>query len=276
MTLTRLPRRTFLAAAVALPFAATSPARAVTSDWAVSDGGRMRLSALNPGADGLVHAVLDIEPATGWKTYWRDPGASGMAPELDFSRSLNLVHLDTRFPVPKRLTDAGQPFIGYDGPASLAITFRQAEAGLTSRLVVKALVGVCREICLPFMADFALDLTPGEKDNLTAIAAVERAKAALPEAPSDTFRFLDVARSADGNSLEAALLAPDGTPDVILAAPPRHAFGEIAIVPDGPNRYRLTIPVLRRPEKAAPDTALTALALSGNRAMEQTLPLTMP
>ncbi|WP_429924676.1 hypothetical protein [Agrobacterium vitis] len=56
---------------------------AATSDWATSDGGRMRVIVLPPAPDGTRQAGLQIEPNDGWFTYWREPGDSGIPPQSD-------------------------------------------------------------------------------------------------------------------------------------------------------------------------------------------------
>ena len=45
---------------------------------------------LRPGwrmANGIHMAALQLDLAPGWKTYWRQPGDSGLAPRFDFSQS---------------------------------------------------------------------------------------------------------------------------------------------------------------------------------------------
>ena len=46
-------------------------------------------------------AALQITLAPGWKTYWRQPGDTGIPPRFDFSGSENLTILDVIYPAPK-------------------------------------------------------------------------------------------------------------------------------------------------------------------------------
>src|SRR3546814_19049068 len=61
-------------------------AQAETTPWATNEGGRMRLVALPPDADGTVRGALQIEPKPGWITYWREPGDAGIPPHVTLSK----------------------------------------------------------------------------------------------------------------------------------------------------------------------------------------------
>jgi len=48
---------------------------------------------LRPGwrtEDGIHMAALQLDMAPGWKTYWRQPGDSGIPPRFDFSQSVGV------------------------------------------------------------------------------------------------------------------------------------------------------------------------------------------
>src|SRR5436190_11112413 len=82
-----------------------APAEAAVGPW-VSDGkARIRLIAEGTDASGQLRAGLEIALDSGWHTYWRSPGDSGIAPAIDFSGSRNLGPIDVAFPVPERLDD---------------------------------------------------------------------------------------------------------------------------------------------------------------------------
>ena len=56
-----------------------SPALASSSSWYASEGGRIRLVTTGkPDSAGRIQGVLEIALKPGWKTYWRDPGDSGV------------------------------------------------------------------------------------------------------------------------------------------------------------------------------------------------------
>src|SRR5260370_32057178 len=91
-------------------------AAADASSWDGDARSAMRLVAGSPlGADGSLRAGVEIRLATGWKTYWRYPGDSGVPPVFDFSKSENIKSLSILWPAPRRFIDDGGASIGYKG-----------------------------------------------------------------------------------------------------------------------------------------------------------------
>jgi DsbC/DsbD-like thiol-disulfide interchange protein len=63
-----------------------------------------------------LRAGVEIRLDPGWKTYWRDPGDSGVPPTLDFAGSENVKAVIVLWPAPERFPDgAGGHSIGYMG-----------------------------------------------------------------------------------------------------------------------------------------------------------------
>ena len=66
-------------------------AAADASSWDGDARSAVRLLAGSPlGVDGALRAGVEVRLATGWKTYWRYPGDSGVPPVFDFSKSENV------------------------------------------------------------------------------------------------------------------------------------------------------------------------------------------
>ena len=62
----------------------------------------------------FLRAGIEIKLDPGWKTYWRDPGNSGVPPTFDFSGSGNVKSVTVLWPAPERFSDgAGGNSIGY-------------------------------------------------------------------------------------------------------------------------------------------------------------------
>ena len=101
-------------------------------------------------------AALQITLAPGWKTYWRQPGDTGIPPRFDFSGSENLTILDVIYPAPKiTWQDNYRSFVYYEN-VIFPILIRP-EATETAILRGKIDIGVCKEICIP--ASFEVDTT---------------------------------------------------------------------------------------------------------------------
>jgi DsbC/DsbD-like thiol-disulfide interchange protein len=253
--------------ALAISALATPAAHAAASDWALSDGGRMRLVAL-PNQQGGYDAALQIEPAPGWKTYWRHPGDAGLPPLIDLAGSENLTLEATHYPAPEIGHDEGGLFYGYHRPVAIVLTLASTDAPAALKALV--MIGLCKEICLPFQASFELPLSPDARPDADEFMALALARSALPEKPSDDFSVTDSRLSEDGKALRMTLRLPsDETPEIALAPSPGLAFGPARFTVAGTKQGALVLPVTRRPEKGA--AHVTILIKSGARAMETTL-----
>lgn len=246
-------------------------ASAAMSEWAGSEGGRMRLVAVSQPRDGAVMALLQIEPKPGWKTYWRNPGDAGLPPELDFGGSTNLVLRSISFPVPEIGTDEAGRFIGYHKPVSLVIEFEKPLPDAPSTINLNALVGICETVCLPFMSSFSLPLTAGAPEP-EEFMALQLAEAELPEKASEDFAIKSLKLSDDGKAIVAEVALPRaGTPEVAIAASPGLKLGAMEInATDRSASLRIPVISSKTPRATA---QVTLLVKSGERAIEATLAL---
>jgi DsbC/DsbD-like thiol-disulfide interchange protein len=254
----------------ALMLLSAADANAEVSDWSVSEGGRVRLSALSDREPGKLTAVLEIEPAAGWKTYWQEPGDSGLPPQIDLSSAENLKAVSYGYAVPEIGRDEAGRFIGYHGPASIVINLQQIRPGEKSMLSANILVGFCKNICLPFQSHFELPLDQTSQPKADEFMTQQMAKAALPEAPSASF---DVKQSglADTNAVFQATVVVPGTemPDIAAAPSEGLLLGKPTVIIDA-GVAEVRYPVTRLP-KSLTDASITLLVKSGGRAMETKL-----
>ena len=80
-------------------------ANAAQSQWVQSEGGQVRIVADRPEPDGTIPAILDIRLKPGWKTYWIEPGASGIPPQITIDPRDGISFSGLRFPAPKAFHD---------------------------------------------------------------------------------------------------------------------------------------------------------------------------
>lgn len=255
------------------PALASTAAQAAMAEWAVNEGGRMRLIALSQPRNGAITALVQIEPKQGWKTYWRNPGGAGMAPELDFSASVNLKLKSIAYPVPEIGSDAGGLFIGYHHAVSLIVELEKPVEAAPSVIDLKALVGICDEICVPFAAEFKLPLDPKVPEGEEFSAAM-MAQAELPEKPSASFAIHSLVKSADGTALVADVTVPGGAEvEAAVAASRGVSLGkDPAVTTVSGSTAKIVVPIKRIDSDGAPHF-ITLLVKSGRRAMETTLAL---
>lgn len=137
-------------------------------------------------ADGVRHAAIDIRLAPGWKTYWRHPGAGGIAPAFDWSGSDNLAGIEIRWPHPDVFDDYGLRTVGYADRVVLPLAVTPDRPGAPVRLQARAEIGVCRDVCLPVTLSIAATLPTGTEapaaDRREVLSALRTARSAAPGA----------------------------------------------------------------------------------------------
>lgn len=243
--------------------------------WATNEGGRMRLLALPPASDGTVRGALQIEPNPGWMTYWKEPGDAGIPPQLTLPQEGGVTLKQLAYPVPKRIDNGDLRDIGYDHAVTLPFELKVEDVTKPVKLGVSAFVGLCRNICIPFQADFALNLaedgaTPVEEAMLLAAAETK-----LPEKPSEDFALTD--HSLVGSDVlrlkfrlpEAAKATP---PQVFVTGPEGHAFFDSRNEQREGDQYALEIPIEKLPKGYdISGKRWGILVVAGNRSMETSL-----
>ena len=196
-------------------------ATAASSAWVETEGGRIRVSALEPSADGTIKAALDIELLPGWKTYWRDPGESGVPPSFKVDRSDNIRSAQIHFPAPERIKDAYSTWAGYSYPVVLPITMKQTKAGEKSLVEADVFLGICESVCIPLQTSFSLTVDPEKPANAFEKRLVRKAFASLPEAPGHDFDVVDarVSEGNDGFTVSVTLPQADAGSELFVTGP---------------------------------------------------------
>src|SRR5271167_17029 len=163
---------TALIALAAGPCAATARA-ADASIWDGDARSAIRLVAGSPGG-AAPRAGIELRLGTGWKTYWRYPGDSGVPPRFDFSKSTNVKSVTVRWPAPHRFTDESGASIGYKGDVLLPLDIVPANPGQPVTLRVTIEYAVCEKLCVPAAGSAALGL--GAASSFDAALAAAEAK----------------------------------------------------------------------------------------------------
>jgi DsbC/DsbD-like thiol-disulfide interchange protein len=156
-------------------------AAADASSWDGDARSAMRLvTGSSRGADGSLRAGVEIRLATGWKTYWRYPGDSGVPPAFDFSKSQNVKSVAIVWPAPHRFTDEGGASIGYKGDVMFPahVVAKNPNRPATLRLTLD--YAICEKLCVPAKGEATLELSskPSAHDSRLAAAELEAPKEA--------------------------------------------------------------------------------------------------
>ncbi|MCG6113715.1 MAG: hypothetical protein MEQ84_00835 [Mesorhizobium sp.] len=170
----------------------SSPALAgKASEWLHTEGGSIRIvTEAEAGDDGILRGALQIMLKPGWKTYWADPGDSGIPPSVHVAGPSAVGDPQIGFPPPRLIDDGYSPFVGYDRPVTLALSFPVSE-GMPEAFSADIFLGVCETICIPVQA--SLDVA-NASNGLPAGEIVSRTFADLPQEADTSFhaRLLDI------------------------------------------------------------------------------------
>ncbi|MGL4812513.1 MAG: protein-disulfide reductase DsbD domain-containing protein [Beijerinckiaceae bacterium] len=144
-----------------------------TSDWGHARHSRIRL--LGGGGRAVIGlagyaAAIEIGLDTGYKTYWRDPGDSGVPPVFDWSQSENVDRVEIVWPAPFRFPDGNSFSIGYKDRLILPVGVTAKDASKPPVLRLKLDYAVCDKQCIPEQASATLVLQKdGESPHLKSI-----------------------------------------------------------------------------------------------------------
>lgn len=157
----------------------SASAEPIATPWTTIETARVRLVAGRTEAAKKLVAGIEIEMTDGWKTYWRNPGSSGVPPRIDWSQSTNLAGARLDFPAPTRFADRDGDTIGYKKYVVLPLELTAADATRPIDLKLALEFGVCKDICIP--VEVALSLAV--PSDATVFASDSRTVTALSHVP---------------------------------------------------------------------------------------------
>jgi DsbC/DsbD-like thiol-disulfide interchange protein len=240
------------------------------SEWDAQNHTAARLiagSQVMSSDSKVLRAGVEIKLDPGWKTYWRDPGDSGVPPKLDFSGSDNVKSVTILWPAPERFPDgAGGNSIGYLDHVILPLRITPQNAAKQSSLQLKLGYDICGNMCVPVESELSLALNGDGAEETT----IEKAEIRVPRhvALGDA-KGGDVGGSSakDANAKGTSALGSDGKSLAILSVhrEPGEAHDrvvvEVAAPPGAPVDLFVEGPT---PDWSLPLPELKGGAASGN------------
>jgi len=223
---------------LALAFGTADAARAsAASPWSTASGGAIRLlpgdarpADAQGSAPGL--AGLEIKLDDGWKTYWRNPGDSGVPPVFDWSKSQNLGSVTVLWPAPMRLDDEGGASAVYRGDIVLPLRVTAADPSRPVVLDLALSYGICHDICVPAKGEASLTFDPSSSQPGAGADAIAAAARRVPvETPIGASSAMAIRRVRLDATAKPAVLTID-----VAAPKPSALFVE------GPSNWYLPMP----------------------------------
>ncbi len=180
-------------------------------------------------ADGRMLVGLEIDMPQNTKTYWRVPGETGIPTEIDISGSRGVRDPSILWPYPTVETAGGYVDYVYYGPTVLPVELTVEDEA--AHLELKALLGVCSDICIPVTAALSLPLAArvpdaGNRLRLRQAVALAPIEWSDPDLPVGEVRYDGKARAlavekGEGERVPADLIGAfaDGSPLLGAAQP---------------------------------------------------------
>jgi len=255
-------------AASALIWAVAAEASAEdTSPWLNDGHSAVRLVAGSRSGAVLLGGIA-FQLQGGWKTYWRNPGDSGVPPRFDFSKSDNVEAVTVLWPAPTRFPDgAGGTSLGYQKQVvlPLRIAVKNPDKPVTLRAAIN--YAVCEKICIPVEANAELAFTSvASTEDSSLFAALDTVPKPANIGDPNPLTIRDVKREgklgvvvdvAAPDASEVNLFVEGPTPDWSLPVPKLADNG-----PAGVKRFTFDLEGL--PPGANPDGAALKLTLVGS------------
>ncbi len=174
------------------------------------------------GATPFTLAVrMKMKP--GWHVYWRNPGDSGLPPEVTWSLPAGFSPGPIQWPAPHRIPIATLMNYGYEDEVTLLVPVTpppSLDPAEPVRIAAKLTYLVCETECIPGSAELRLTLPVGPATPDAANAAVlSGARAAMPVAPvwpmslsrtGDRIRLDFAATGLKADQIKAATYFPYG------------------------------------------------------------------
>jgi len=127
-------------------------------------------------------ALVFFSPEPHWHTYWKNPGDSGLAPELNWQLPAGWQVESPLFETPSAIPYGSEINYGYEGDSGLLIKLTPPaslpDATVTLKLNARWLV--CADACVPGKADLALKLPVSNTPDQPTSKQFQQSRQRLP------------------------------------------------------------------------------------------------
>lgn len=267
-------RKKFIYSVIALCSVFAAPVMANVPDDLAS-------ATLRPGwqmADEHYIAAINITLAQGWKTYWRNPGDTGIPPRFNWSGSQNIKDVRIIWPRPELFMSAGQQTIGYHDRLLLPIEITPQDPSQPIDVNLVMDIGVCENICVPVTLKMSRSIAPSLPQSTVHDSAIVAAlmdhpltaqEAGLTAAPSSCI----IMQNSEGVRVRTEVDVPSLGESEVLVFESNQPDMWASSGPTKRNGTRLSVETDLYPLDDAPivlaraDITLTAIG-SDNKAVE--------
>ena len=121
------------------------------------------VSEIVPGATFHLGLRYELEPH--WHVYWKNPGASGLAPEVDWDLPEGFEVGAMEFPRPERFELSGLVSYAHEGTPLFIVPVQapfELQAGDTVTVQASVFWLICKDVCIADDAELELKLPVGD------------------------------------------------------------------------------------------------------------------
>ena len=182
------------------------------------------------GAGETFWLGLQIQHQAHWHTYWRNPGDSGLATELQWQLPAGLKPGNLIWPAPQKIPVGSMANYGYEGtvllvtPVQVAPKFKANEASSDITVQLHASWLVCKQECIPQEGDFVVRVPVKG----STVMAPEAFQAALANQAQMLTGKHEAVIAEDGRTLTLK----------VETLPPELSSGAWTVFPQTPNVMR--------------------------------------
>jgi DsbC/DsbD-like thiol-disulfide interchange protein len=163
-----------------------------------------------------------ISLAENWKTYWRVPGAGGIAPDFQASGE-NLLAFAVQLPLPHRFVSEGGDIIGYKNEVVFPFLAEVRKPLSPVILNLDAFLGVCDAVCIPVKVSHQVTFDP-TKSELADDAMIERWLYRVPKIVQGTGPIQSARLGSDDGKMILSLELSEQPDDIFVEGQPLHYF----------------------------------------------------
>ena len=146
---------------------------------------RLILSADTAKPGDTIWAGVDMKMDTGWHTYWKNPGAAGLATKIEWQLPPGVTAGEIQWPLPEKFPPVEVTTYGYTNEVMLLVPLKIAmtDDWMPRQITLKAKVSwlECKDVCVPANQDVEAKLNIGSETKASPdVTMIEVWKDKLP------------------------------------------------------------------------------------------------
>lgn len=134
---------------------------------------------------GNLYGLISLDLKQGWKTYWRNPGSSGLPPLIELNGGAKAEIL---FPAPQLFQEDTEWTYGYKGHIALPFHIILPPQPRQDSYAGAITLGICETLCMPQKIPFRFSVK--QSDNAAERSKILAALRSLPKPARQDFQIL--------------------------------------------------------------------------------------